>query len=552
MPQNRNSAKPPEAMTWGKAMPMIVVAGVFDLVRIFFEMFWFFGPALVAAYCSMQASDWVGHLWGLTEAACTAAAGAAGFYGAAVTIPFGTTMAMATGLFGYLTIGLWILMRNPRIFVANASGSLWLAGGFGVSVVPLIGAIPAFSLVLWRLYRTQIHVEKAALKKWEKEHAAAKRQEREQQAAALARMQQQAATNDEVYGPSEAANDEQNGEDPDTERDVPLVHLPIFPTALNKVQEERIVQKTVGAQPQKEFHAEVVRKEDIAEKIRDNLQPISTEPKMSESHLSVQENMKKYNAYFVHMFQVTDTLDVSDNNKTLDTKKLSGTDRMDILYGISPTLSASTIRPHTTDRTFQGGFGVILGKGAIESAAPSDDGTIATSFENRYVIGGNKDREEDVERALNRSKDSNGYNEVVVKQPSISGSFMKLQDDDRISYEEESIDYGNFGGIRTRKVGILDMSDIMFGKRVEVSYKAPFDTLLAMEKRGQRGRMFLLNNKNEMLHITSIDEKTRTVKFDTVPVTPEDIVTHFSNGEIATDTKKEMADRLKEKGIANK
>lgn len=211
MPQNRNSAKPPEAMTWGKAMPMIVVAGVFDLVRIFFEMFWFFGPALVAAYCSMSASEWVGSLWGLTEAACATAAGVAGFYGAAVTIPFGTTMAMATGLFGYLTLGLWILMKNPRIFIANASGSLWLAGGFGVSVVPLIGAIPAFSLVLWRLYRTQIRVEKAALKKWEKEHAAAKRQEREQQAAALMRMQQ-AAANDEAYEQVAAANDEQYDE----------------------------------------------------------------------------------------------------------------------------------------------------------------------------------------------------------------------------------------------------------------------------------------------------------------------------------------------------
>jgi len=200
MPQNRNSAKPPEVMTWGKASPILVVAVLFDLVRIFFEMFWFFGPALVAVYCSMQAGEWVGSLWGLTEAACSAAAGVAGFYGAAITIPFGTTMAMATGLFGYLTLGLWILMKNPRIFVANASGSLWLAGGFGVSVVPLIGAVPAFSLVLWRLYRTQIHVEKTALKKWEKEHVAAKRQERERQAqaAALIRMQQEAA-NDAEY-----------------------------------------------------------------------------------------------------------------------------------------------------------------------------------------------------------------------------------------------------------------------------------------------------------------------------------------------------------------
>ncbi len=180
-------------MTWSKAAPMIVVAGVFDLVRIFFEMFWFFGPALVAVYCSMSVGDWVGSLWGLTEAACTTAAGIAGFYGAAITIPFGTTMAMATGLFGYLTLGLWILMKNPRIFIANASGSLWLAGSFGVSVVPLIGAIPAFSLVLWRLYRTQIHVEKAALKKWEKEHASEKLQERQKQTAEFMRMQQEAA-----------------------------------------------------------------------------------------------------------------------------------------------------------------------------------------------------------------------------------------------------------------------------------------------------------------------------------------------------------------------
>lgn len=203
MLQNRNSTKPPEAMTWGKALPMIVVAGIFDLVRIFFEMFWFFGPALVAVYCSMQASDWVGSLWGLTEAVCTTAAGVAGFYGAAITIPFGTTMAMATAFFGYLTLGLWILMKNPRIFVANASGSLWLAGSFGVSVVPLVGAIPAFSLVLWRLYRTQIHVEKEALNKWEKEHVAAKRQEREQQAAMLARMQQEAANEEEEEIPEE-------------------------------------------------------------------------------------------------------------------------------------------------------------------------------------------------------------------------------------------------------------------------------------------------------------------------------------------------------------
>ncbi|MFA6414416.1 MAG: hypothetical protein WC217_01425 [Candidatus Paceibacterota bacterium] len=553
MPQKRSNQEPPPVMTWGKAAPALVVGALFDALRLLFEMFWFFGPALAALYCTVKGGGGA-----IVAALCGTTAAAVGTVGVSAITAFGVIMAMAVGLFGWLVIGLYLMRTNSRIFKENA---LWFIGSLALSEMPLIGAVPAFTLTLWKMYSNQIRIEKAAFKKYEEEQKAAELKEQKQQA----QLQYQSAEQAQFIQGQQAEMEDLSEEIPDAS-DTRSPARPSVPQTSFKeiVAEESLTQEPEGGPPRGYFKqtaaarpqrlpTEAMRREKIAE--GDNHEhplPIAPDSKVSESHLSVQEDTKKYNAYFVHMFQITDTLDVSENNKSLDTKKLSGTDKMDILYGVNPTLSASTVRPDTTDRTFQGAFGVIIGKGTIESAAPSDDGTIATSFESRHVFGGNKDKKGDVERAINRSKDSNGYNEVVVKQPSISGSFMKLQDDDRISYEEESIDYGNFGGIKTRRVGVLDMSDIMFGKRVEVSYAAPFNTLLAMKKRGQGGQMFLLNNKNEMLHVTNIDEKTRRITFDTVPVTPEDMVTHFSNGEVATNTKREMMDRLKEQGILNK
>jgi len=199
MPQKRNNPEPPEVMTWGRAMPVLVVAGIFDLLRIFFVLFWFFGPALAAVYCVSSVSGWVGSLWGMTAAACGIGAAAAGAAVSAFTIPFGTVMAMAVGLFGFLTLGLWILAKNARIFKANATGSLWFVGGFGVSQIPLIGALPAFSFVLWKLYKTQIRVEKAARRKWEKEQADGRERERNRQTARLMQARDDRLASAEVY-----------------------------------------------------------------------------------------------------------------------------------------------------------------------------------------------------------------------------------------------------------------------------------------------------------------------------------------------------------------
>lgn len=186
MPQN--SSTPPPVMTWAKAMPVLVVAGVFDALRAFFEMFWFFGPALAAAACTAAGSTYVGTA--VAGVACTAAAAVAGFFGAGAIEVFGIIMSMALGFLGFLILGLWIILSNARIFKANATGMIWLMGGLGVSLVPFIGAIPSFTLTLIKLYRVQIRVEKLAFKEFQASQAAAQLQERRRQEALL---QQKAA-----------------------------------------------------------------------------------------------------------------------------------------------------------------------------------------------------------------------------------------------------------------------------------------------------------------------------------------------------------------------
>lgn len=184
MPQKRNSPEP-EVMTWGKATPAFVFAVISDLVRIFFEFFWFFGPALVGAYCTSKVGD-VAIVGGLLATGCAAGVTATAAAGFAFTATFGSIMAMATGFAGWLVVGGYLMMFNRRILKENA---LWLVGSLVVSEVPFINSLPVLSGIVWKMYRTQIKVEKAALAKWKKENADAQLQERQRQTVMAAQAQ---------------------------------------------------------------------------------------------------------------------------------------------------------------------------------------------------------------------------------------------------------------------------------------------------------------------------------------------------------------------------
>lgn len=186
MPRKSSNSRPPPAMTRSQAMPVIIVAALFDVVRAFFALFLFFGPALAGLYCTAKASAAISTITGgvfatkTAAAVCSAAVIAGGTAISAITTPLGLLMADVVGFAGFLVLGLWIFITNARIF---KNGSLWFVSAFGVSVIPFIGSLPVFSLVLWRLYGAQIQTEAAALKKYEASQRAEQLQLRNRQIA---------------------------------------------------------------------------------------------------------------------------------------------------------------------------------------------------------------------------------------------------------------------------------------------------------------------------------------------------------------------------------
>ena len=207
-------------MTRGQSMPLIIVAGIFDIMRAFFTLFVFFGPALAGLYCTIKGTDWIGSLGGATATVCVAGATAGGILVAEITTPLGIIMADAVGFAGFLLIGLLVVFSNMRLLKAVGTAPMQFAGAFLVAEIPFLGAFPVFAVVLWRLYGAQIRSEQQALEEWKKKNAATQHLEaRDQQAAVQTQImqiqearqiqfEQEQAANDVLYEQKQAANDD--------------------------------------------------------------------------------------------------------------------------------------------------------------------------------------------------------------------------------------------------------------------------------------------------------------------------------------------------------
>lgn len=269
-------------------------------------------------------------------------------------------------------------------------------------------------------------------------------------------------------------------------------------------------------------------------------------------HLDVSEMMKEKNAFFVHTIEMRKDFDVSENNKSVDTAKLSAPDKLDILYSTNPTVSASTLRPDTKDSLFHGGFGVIFSHGEIEHAGTNDQGTVATSLKERQVIGGAAKEKEDIDRAIDRPQEDGGYNEIVLKNPEVAGGFMRLGSlQARTTYMNEEHEYYN-GEKTITKIGVIDFSTPLdrFGRPTLGNYDLPFSMLLEMKK---RGKVFILDDRNRMHIVQHIDEVNRKVEFVSSPIDPKTFSQSYGEDRINIYAKKEMKERLeaslKVKGI---
>jgi uncharacterized membrane protein len=193
MPE-RSPDTPLEAMTWGRALPVLALCLLFDALRFMCEQLWFFGPAIASIYCTAKVSGSVGT--SLAGLLCGTGGIAAGYFGAPLIVPLGVVLAMAVGLFGWLVIGAWLTFANKRIFKEN---SLWFAGSLLLSETPLIGALPALTGIVGKMYRTQIQKEAAELAAYKKRREEATLAERRMKTAQFIQNQQAVAADDAPY-----------------------------------------------------------------------------------------------------------------------------------------------------------------------------------------------------------------------------------------------------------------------------------------------------------------------------------------------------------------
>jgi len=208
MPQKRNKP-PPEVMTWSRATPVLVLCVIFDAFRFMFVMFWFFGPAMAALFCTIGVNEYPGTSVSVVTGKVVAVAcvGGAATFGA-IGMPwiemFGVVMAMAVGLIGWLTIFLIQLLNNAGIFKENFAMIIRFAIGLLLSEIPIINALPSLTIINITMFHIQIKKGKEELQKWEEENADAQAQERKQQINAVqTRIAQQQAANDETYNNEE-------------------------------------------------------------------------------------------------------------------------------------------------------------------------------------------------------------------------------------------------------------------------------------------------------------------------------------------------------------
>jgi len=172
------------------------VAILFDLTRLFFGSFWFFGPALGAALCTAGVDyatgiQVTGNAGVLVASLCSAAAVGGEIYFGPALIAFGTTMAFNVAVLGWLTVILWLLHRNPRIFMWNTleiAHALYFLWSIFICYIPIIGCAPIVSAVVYRAHKFQIKMEKRVLEAYNEQETALAAAQQAEQLDSLARM----------------------------------------------------------------------------------------------------------------------------------------------------------------------------------------------------------------------------------------------------------------------------------------------------------------------------------------------------------------------------
>jgi len=174
----------------------------------------------------------------------------------------------------------------------------------------------------------------------------------------------------------------------------------------------------------------------------------------SEAQMRDVESLSKKEGYvFLHGVPTKNRgmKNTAENNPTISTTAMSTKEKLSLLMGLEPTISASIIKEGQEDIESYYTFGVILGGGKVLSAYKEDAGTLAESIfsrKSKYDTQTQKSSiQPDIQKNLNeatgtsmKSSHQGNYNEVVIESPKVAGLYINIsqlnQNRDRVSLEE--------------------------------------------------------------------------------------------------------------------
>jgi hypothetical protein len=206
----------------------------------------------------------------------------------------------------------------------------------------------------------------------------------------------------------------------------------------------KLLDEVSGLTGAEQDRAEIRRKLDEFYK---NQEEIRQKFESEQDERSILEISKRENVFFIHGMSLVGGLQQGSeyNNAFIKGNAAASKTKLELIIGLEPTLSCSTIRKGDTATRMAGRdkVGVILGRGRVLYGKEADAYTVA---ENSPFIRRSKDAskefnplrsdiqqnpKESIKRAIEHKdeygRDMEGYNEFVVENPEVAGLFFDYE-----------------------------------------------------------------------------------------------------------------------------
>lgn len=244
---------------------------------------------------------------------------------------------------------------------------------------------------------------------------------------------------------------------------------------------------------------------------------------------SVENLMHEHNCFFIHSIAHEGGFKPSENNKNVS-GDLDFVSQAEIVAGIRPEISASTIRPDTKDGIFGGGRnGIFLKGGRVLAGQVGDMGSVAGEGLKRNGLTGTE--VEEIKKAISRpdeptnlsgddyyatdylgqralEKRVGGYNELVVQDPEVAGIYVT----------SDSLEIPSSADFQNTSERLYDEWWMELGNMKEVGVP-----------------LYVMTRNNHVFAIANIDVEKR--KFDVLfEATPQDVLERGAISEEARAT----------------